>query len=204
MRISGRLTGALVLCALLGACQFPTLPFVRETPPGIPSSTANGYKGPDLHPAPNLLKYYEWLHEQSQDIQRREYDTSRANFDADPNTLNRLRLALVLCLPGAPFRDYGTAAGLMTGLLADSPDARVEDRGLAYLILGFAEQNRRTQRERSATQQRLVDERQTRETLEERVKDLEITVEQLKAIEDSLMETEQSINVPAPPAATND
>lgn len=203
MQVSGRLTGLLLLLStlLLSACQFPLFPLVREAPPGIPSDSSAKLKGSDLRPPPNLLKYYDWLRRQPEDIQQREYEISRANYDAEPNALNRLRLALVLCLPQASFRDYATAGAMMTEFLDETADERAEDRGLAHLVLGFVEQNRKAQRERSAAQQQLTTEQQTTESLEKRVNELEITVEQLKAIEDSIMETEQSINVPAPPAA---
>jgi hypothetical protein len=198
----GRLTGLLLVSTLL-LCSC-SLPLVSESPPGIPPESVTGLNGSELVPPPSLLKYYDWLQGQPRAAQKREYDVSHANFDAEPNALNRLRLALVLCLPDTPFRDYATARSLMTDYLDDAANERAENRGLALLILGFIERNAQLQRQRAVAEQQLRKEQEIRVSLEERVAQLEIQVEQLKAIEDSLMETEQSINVPAPPATSND
>jgi hypothetical protein len=196
------LTGLLLVSSLLlHACS---LPLLSESPPGIPSGSADGLTGRELLATPNLLKYYDWLVTQSAEAVEREHEISRANFETRPDALNRLRLALVLCVPGTPFRDYGTARSLMTDYLEGVADERAEDRGLAQLVLGFIEENERARRQRFAAEKRMKKDLETREILEDRVQELENQVEQLKAIEDGLMETEQSINVPAQPAASND
>ncbi len=194
-----RLTGLLLVSALLvSACS---LPLLGESPPGIPAGSAGAA---ELLNPPNLLKYYDWLAMQPPEAVEREFEISRANFDTEPNALNRLRLALVLCTPGTPFRDYDTARSLVKDYLDNGAGERPEDRGLAKLILGLIDENERARRQRFAAENRMIKDRQIREGLEDRVRELEIQVEQLKAIEDGLMETEQFINVPAQPATTDD
>jgi hypothetical protein len=52
-----------------------------------------------------MLDRFDRLANQSIDDQKREFATAQSAFDRDPNDTNRLRLALALSLPQAPWRD---------------------------------------------------------------------------------------------------
>lgn len=61
----------------------------------------------------NLLAYYHRLSSAALDVQRKEYLDAVAANDHAPDDGTRLRLALTLMLPGAPWRDDARVAQLL-------------------------------------------------------------------------------------------
>lgn len=113
-----------------------------------------------------LLDFHERLVNMAADEQRREFQAAQAAFDKQPGDPQRLRLALLLTLPRAAWRDDSRALQLLAGMEpvhADQPSPR---RDLAVLV------------------QKLVAERQRQVREEHRkVEDLQHKLDSLRAID---------------------
>jgi hypothetical protein len=141
----------------------------------MPPSTSSG---PCNQPYPSsktpasLLQYYAWLRSASPEEQATQYKCA-SSIASNGKPRGKLVLALTLILPDAPFADFERAAELLGDYLQNADKEDPEDRSLAGLLL----------------------------TLLDKVARLEEQLDQLKAIEKDITETEQSVNVPAPAPA---
>ncbi|RLJ63530.1 hypothetical protein [Sulfurisoma sediminicola] len=113
-----------------------------------------------------LLDFHDRMVGMATDEQRREYQAALAAFEKQPGDTQRLRLALLLTQPRAPWRDDARALQLLAGMEpipAGQPSPR---RDLAVLI------------------QKLVAERQRQIRDEHRkVEDLQQKLDSLRAID---------------------
>jgi hypothetical protein len=82
--------------------------------------------------AESLLLYFQHIRRLSGPEAGREYDAARLAYARARTDFNRVRLAMMLSLPGAAFADEGRAAGLLD-TVAKHEGARLQ--GLA-LVLG--------------------------------------------------------------------
>jgi len=117
----------------------------------------------------SLLRYYGWLRSIPVDEQAKQYECANS-IDARGEPGGKMVSALTLMVPDAPFADFARAKVLLNEYLHDADKEKPEDRSLASLML------------------MLLDD----------VARLEEQLEQLKAIEKDITETEQSVNVPTP------
>ncbi len=143
------------------------------------------------------------------------------NGGAD-DACNRLRLALLLSKPGAPFRDDAEAARLLTDFLADPATAQHPQRGLAQYLADSLSERRRLLADSQAGHQRLLtkqvslEESLTREksrvqalrkeltqikasagSLRKQVKAQQLQLDQLKSIEQDINAKELAVENPA-------
>jgi hypothetical protein len=113
-----------------------------------------------------LLDFHERIVALPAEEQRREYQAAQAAFDRQPGDLQRLRLALLLTLARAPFRDDARALQLLAAMEPLPPGQASPRHDLAVLI------------------QRLVAERQRQLREEHRkVEDLQQKLDGLRAID---------------------
>jgi hypothetical protein len=113
-----------------------------------------------------LLDFHDRLTGMAADELRREYQAAQAAFDKQPGDVQRLRLALLLTLPRAPWRDDARALQLLGGMETVPPGQPSPRRDLAVLI------------------QKLVAERQRQVREEHRkVEDLQQKLDSLRAID---------------------
>jgi hypothetical protein len=113
-----------------------------------------------------LLDFHDRLTGMAADELRREYQAAQAAFDKQPGDVQRLRLALLLTLTRAPWRDDARALQLLGGMEAVPPGQPAPRRDLAVLI------------------QKLVAERQRQVREEHRkVEDLQQKLDSLRAID---------------------
>ena len=126
--------------------------------------------------------------------QRAALERAQRAFTADPNAVNRLRLAMLLALLSAPLGDQGRAGGLLAPI-ADAGSPGV-GRFAAFLAAELAEQQKLSREadrlaregERTAREhERLDRERDKREEL------LRQQVEALRAIERNVQEREERL-----------
>ena len=157
--MSARARLPLALLLLAAACaQLPDLPLV----------TASGGQ------AVALLAYFERIAELPVERQQAELTTARSAFERNAGAGNRLRLALVLSLPQAPWHDDARVIALV------APLAQAEDaaplRNLALLLQKSA-----------AERLRLVDEQRRREAAlraeQRRSEELQQKLDALRAID---------------------
>lgn len=127
--------------------------------------------------AESLLLYHEHLRKlSSADLNREHEGVKQALAGSGSNgNFSRVRLAMLLSLPGAGFRDDGRALGLLEPMLKESA-ASNEMRALAQLLYVLISERRRTE-------ERLKDEQRKTEGLQQKL-------DALKSIEKSLLERE--------------
>lgn len=189
---TGRSWAVLMSTVLISACAsgFKQTPCHNAATPPSPTPAV------EARSQGSLLGYYHWLRTISEQEQLEQYEIVRAGHTADTVYRDKLRLALLLYLPDTPFRDRQGAKQLAKEFLRTPVAHDAEDEALAKLLLDVLQEHERVRHKSRDAQQRLKKERELRKTLETQL-------EQLKAIEQDIIESEQSINVPAP-ATTNE
>lgn len=116
-----------------------------------------------------LLRYGAWLRSARAEELEQEYAGATAALEAEATAANRLRLALLLSLPGVPFQDYARAREFFDQII-DEPEAEARPyRDVARFARAMLD-------ERKRIENLLAEERRQRQALEQKL-------EQLKAIE---------------------
>jgi hypothetical protein len=116
-----------------------------------------------------LIDYAQRVAAMTAEQQRLEYSASNQAFAEHKDAISRMRLALVLALPGASFHDTARAASLLEPMAAPG-EAGSPLRSLARLF--YAQLNERAGEQKRASQMREQ-------------------IEALKAVERSIMERGQ-------------
>lgn len=80
------------------------------------------------------LAYYRRLIQMTAEEQRREYSTAQASYDATPTDDNRIRLALALLIPEAPWRDDAQVLKLLVADASLQPEKQSPQRDFALLL----------------------------------------------------------------------
>lgn len=116
-----------------------------------------------------LLGYGAWLRSARPEELEQEYVRAEAALESEATAANRLRLALLLSLPGVPFQDYARAREFFDQI-TDEPEADARPyQDAAHFMRAMLD-------ERKRTENLLAEERRQRQALEQKL-------EQLKAIE---------------------
>lgn len=186
-----RLIPALLYCILLTACS--SLDVRRDNSTLTPTNTSIDRRASESE-ALNWIARYRALASASPEEQRREYQAAQAAIGKEYSESNRIRLALALSLPGAPWRDDNRLISVLDippNLLkrSDSPLHQ-----LLFMVFKQAQERQRLreeQRKREADlleeQKRLRDEQRRHETelLEERRRneDLQMKLDALRRID---------------------
>jgi len=138
-----------------------------------------------------LLDYYGRLVAMPADDQARAYQDAQANFERQPGDLQRLRLALVLTLPRAPWRDDPRVLQLIENIAEARIDKTSPHRDFALALQKLVSERlrllREEQRKAEDVQQKLQNllaerQRQLREE-HRKVEDLQEKVDALRAID---------------------
>jgi hypothetical protein len=119
----------------------------------------------------SLIEYFGWLRSAS-GKEKAKQNNCADSVGKNGKPRGKLVLALTLIMPDTPFADFARAKTLLSEYLRDADKEKPEDRGLAVLML----------------------------TLLDEIARLKEQLDQLKAIEKDITETEQSVNVPTPAA----
>lgn len=160
-----RLTAVCLASALLSACATkppdePLLPVPTE-PPTV--ATTRPYpRAEEKRPLPvpivvksgamRAIEYFAGTRQRSARELRTEYEAIRKSFASTRSDYDRVRLALLLSLPNAPFSDESQALQLLEPL---SRDAGNEYNGLAQLVTTLLAEQRRRTHQATALQQKL-------------------------------------------------
>ncbi len=115
----------------------------------------------------------------------REFDAARKAFEAEHNEGNRVRLAILLSLPSASFRDDGAALGLLQPWLRDKRNESSALRPVALMIHGYLIEVRRSDEQLQTQNVRLRDEQRRAEALQQKL-------EALLEMEMKMIQREQS------------
>ena len=117
----------------------------------------------------NFIEFYGWLRSASSEELARQYNYANALAKKGVSR-GKIVLALTLIVPDTPFTNYKRARTLLEEYLQDAYKDNRKDRSLALLVLAPLDEIAR----------------------------LEEQLDQLKAVEKDITDTEQSVNVPTP------
>jgi len=154
MKVVRGLIAGLMVGLLAPGCQLLPVKPVPESnggqvtppppPPPTPAETTH-----ELQEVLELLSYFQRVAALPQDELRKEYNAVNAVFLREKTDAQRLRLALLLLVPGASFRDDAKLTGLLEGV-ASRPvtgDANSPQRLLAQTLLKMTNERLRQVRE---------------------------------------------------------
>ena len=137
----------IVLATLLGGCMAATEPSTRRDP------WYQAVVEPMQDDGTRVLRFYENALKLKGAELARELDSTRQEFEKDKSELNRVRLALLLSLPGTGFRDDQAALNLVQPFLNDK---RYENSALRPLALVLHTQLSELKRLDEALQQQMA------------------------------------------------
>lgn len=149
--VRGSLAG-LLAAALVCGCQLAPKPpsetdgAALPAPPTPPTPCDSAQEALDVM---ELLAYYQRVSTLPQDELRKEYNAVSATFQREKTDLHRLRLALLLAVPGTSLRDDAKLVGLLEGV-ASRPangDNGSPQRLLAQTLLKATNERMRLVRE---------------------------------------------------------
>jgi hypothetical protein len=145
-----RVIGSLALAtALAGGCalQEPAPEDVREPP-----AVAVPAPPPTATDAENLLRYYQHIRRIGPAELAREHESARHAFARSRADYNRVRLAMLLSLPGTAFADDARALELLDPL-TKNPNGSLH--ALAFLLAAQLQERRRLEASAQSLQQKL-------------------------------------------------
>jgi len=128
-----------------------------------------------------LIAYAQRVAAMSSEQQRREYGADNQAFAKEKDAMNRMRLALLLALPGSSVQDTARAASLLEPLAAPGDGSL---RSLARLLHGQLS-------ERLGEQKRATQMREQVDALKETERTLKQQLDALKEVERSIMQRGQ-------------
>ena len=186
-----RLVPLLLCCLLLTACS--SLNLRRDDSPSAAAGVSLEQQVSEKE-ALNWIASYRALANASPDEQRREYQAAQAAIGKEFSETNRIRLALALSLPGAPWRDDNKLISLLEASPTLLKRADLPLQQVLFLVFKHAQERQRLrdeQRKRESEllddQKRLRDElrRHEAELLEERRRneDLQMKLDALRRID---------------------
>ena len=137
-----------------------------------------------------LVQYWADLQRLPESQLKEEYQCVSQQFQDRPHAFNRLRLVHLLLVPDAPFADNDQALELLRQYVKQ-PNAVIGEYGnYARLLLSCMEQREREREQRADLEQQLAGERERRTTVQEKLKELQQQLEEMKDIEKTLNERE--------------
>lgn len=102
-----------------------------------------------------LLAYYQDLLAMPAEELRREYQATGQSFARDRSELGRLRLALLMCVPGASWRDDAKLLTLLDGAVSRKAPADSPRRQFIVLLQKLVIERQREQKRADELQQKL-------------------------------------------------
>ncbi|MGH8630072.1 MAG: hypothetical protein ACREU7_04800 [Burkholderiales bacterium] len=172
-----RLWPIVVLALLLVGCETAKSP--RRDLSWLPTVDAG------LRDVERLLEFHQRAVTLKGPELAREYDRARLAFEKDASELHRVRLALMLSIPGAAFRDDAAAIGLLQPILKDRREPESHLRPLAQLLQSYVLEMRRADDALQAQSAKLREEQRRAEALQQKL-------EALLEMEMKMIEREQS------------
>ena len=102
-----------------------------------------------------LLAYYQDLLDMPADELRREYQAASQSFARDRSELGRLRLALLMCVPGASWRDDAKLLAMLDGAASRKAPPDSPRRHFIVLLQKLVVERQREHKRADELQQKL-------------------------------------------------
>lgn len=170
--------------AVTGGCAAP--PPAVETAPVPEKSEAAREAGEVL----SLLAYYQYALGLATDEQKREYQAVNQVFQRERGEGDRLRLALLMLLPGAAWRDDARLVSLLDGALSRMAPPESPRRQLVTLLYRLAAERVRDARRLEAQNK---EEQKRAEELQRRNEELVRRAEELQQKLDAMLNIERNL-----------
>lgn len=148
----------------------------------------------------DMLNYYAWLQQLNTLTRLQEYERVAHEFDSEKAQSDALRLSLLLSLSNEPFRDDQRAQRLLAHYLEAPGDGIEENRAFALLLLDALKEREQQSTVVGQLQDQLNDYHRVKHELRkerELRQKLEKQLNQLKAIEESLIKREDPMIRPS-------
>jgi len=139
------------LAVTVGGCALMPGSETQEPAPAV-KADAPAAKPELPESSDSLLLYYQHLRRLPAAGVGREHDIARTAYGRARSDYNRVRLAMVLALPGTPASDDARALELLEPV-ARNPNAELQ--GLAYLLVSHVQERRRLDANAQSLQQKL-------------------------------------------------
>lgn len=154
-----RILFTVVVAAAGGCAQFPfgssePAPLPTAEPPPQPSPPRADFSQESAEVAA-LLAYYQELLAMQPDELRREFQAVSQSYARDRGELGRLRLALLMCVPMAPWRDDAKLLVLLEGAPIRGTPPESPRRQFNLLLQKLVAERQREQRRADELQQKL-------------------------------------------------
>lgn len=147
------LWGIAVALAMGGCALFPGA--APEPPAPDAASTPAVDYGRENAEVAALLAYYQDLQAMPQEELRREYQNASQAFARERSELARLRLALLLCVPGTNWSDDARLLALLDGADSRKAPAASPRRHLVVLLQKLVAERQREQKRAEELQHKL-------------------------------------------------
>lgn len=148
-----RLCSLAVACGALAGCSVFQFPDAADAPPeaqGEPERETASAR--PAAAAESLIEYFQRLRKLSGPDIAREHETARQSFVRSRSDYERIRLAMVLSVPGFAFSDDGRALELLDPV---SRNHNGQLQGLAFLLASHLQERRRLDATAQGLQQKL-------------------------------------------------
>lgn len=145
---------SVVAAAVVGGCAlFPVASPEPGTPVAESAPSAEFIK--ENAEVSALLAYYQDLLAMPAEELKREYQATSQSFARDRSELGRLRLALLMCVPGASWRDDAKLLTLLDGAASRKAPADSPRRQFIVLLQKLVSERQREQKRADELQQKL-------------------------------------------------
>lgn len=149
-----RLLWGIAAAAAVGGCAlFPAAAPEPAAPAAVSAPSADYIK--ENAEVAALLAYYQDLLSMPPEELRREHQAIGQSFSRDGSELGRLRLALLMCVPGAAWRDDARLLALLDGAASRKAPPDSPRRQLVVLLQKLVAERQREQKRAEELQQKL-------------------------------------------------
>ena len=210
--VRGLVAGAVLLGALIGGCATPPAsePAATTTttasvpaPVVVPASVSVPPKGSEADEVVALLAYFQRVSAMGAEDLRREYNTVNAAFNKDKIESQRLKLALLLSVPQAPFGDDKRLISLLETAPTRNAPADSPQRELLTLLQKLtAERVRQVNLSKEEQKRTDTQTRDEQKRLEQQVKDEQKRADELQQKLDALLAIDRDLRHRAPQRGT--
>lgn len=140
---------------------------------------------PERGQVADSLAYFHRLSIAPPEVQRREYADASVAYEVSPNERTRLRLTLMLLLPGTPWHDDARASQLLGAMESAAGEQASPRRDLLFLLEKVVLTRRDDQRK---CEQRLESVREERRKVEQKVDSLREECKKAEVLQQKLDE----------------
>lgn len=147
---AGQVIAGLGLAAFIAGCALTDALIEAGRREPVPWAQAGGRQ--PASDVDSLVMYYEHIRKLPAGELGREHETARQAYNRDRNAFNRVRLAMMLSLPNAPFNDDGRAIDLLDPVVRDENGKL---HALALMLTSHLQEQRRLNASVHGLQQKL-------------------------------------------------